>query len=92
MITTIATSGTVDCSSRGRLPTSVKVLDGGTKLEIIYRTPSNITYACYPARPAPDTIEKEIWEVKNGKLVFQKSVYGTHTPAHNVPESITFPE
>lgn len=78
-------------SSRGRKTESVTLLNH-TRLEVVYRTPSNTTYACYPPRPVPDCVEKEIWEVKDNKLVWVATVSGIHKPAHLVSESIVFPE
>ncbi|MEN3054157.1 MAG: hypothetical protein ABC559_02050 [Candidatus Methanosuratincola petrocarbonis] len=42
--------------------------------------------------PTPDTVWKEIYEIKDGKLVLVKRVEGRHFPAHFVGEQIIFDE
>jgi hypothetical protein len=82
--TSLFTSGT-------RKVESVTILNR-TRLEVVYRTLSNTVFTSNPPVQAPDYIEKEIYEVKDNKLVWVKTVSGVHTPAHSVPESIAFPE
>lgn len=43
-------------------------------------------------KPLPDTIVKEVWGIKDGKLVQLDEIVGVHTPAHLVEEKIEFPE
>ena len=61
-----------------------------SRIEIVKRAPSNMTYACNPPRPAPDKVWKVIYEVVNGRLEWQTLEIGTHVPAHMVPETITW--
>ena len=37
-------------------------------IEIVKRIPSNMMYACNPPRPAPDTVFKEIYGIKDNKI------------------------
>ena len=42
------------------------------KIEIVYKAESRTMLACYPARPAPVKIWKEIYTVKDGKIILEK--------------------
>lgn len=66
-------------------PESVKM--GEDRVEIIWRRRSFPTVP-----PTPDTVWKEIYKVKNGKLVLVETTPGEHYPAHWVPERIVFKE
>jgi hypothetical protein len=60
-----------------------------SRIEIVKRQPSNMTYMCNPPKPAPDKVWKEIYEVVNGRLERRTAFeIGTHVPAHFVPETI----
>ncbi len=59
-------------------------------LEVVRRYPSNMMFACYPPRPAPDRIVKEIYKAIDGMIVLHDTIEGRHTPAHTVGEQIEF--
>lgn len=65
---------------------SVKLVDG--KLEVITRTPSDISYT--NGKPLPDFISKDIYEAEDGNIVLLESIKGKHTPAYTVAEKIEF--
>lgn len=67
----------------------VKLTDHG-EFEVIRRYPSNLMFACYPAKPAPDRVTKEIYGVKEGKIVLDELIEGKHTLEHTISKSITF--
>lgn len=62
-----------------------------TTVEVTKRKRSTSTYACFPPRPVPDIVWKEIYKVIDNKIVFIKNVKGIHRPAYTVHESFTFP-
>ena len=59
-------------------------------IEVVKRLPSNEIYASNPPRPAPDTVWKEIYGIKDGKLALLEKIQGTHTPRSINPEKIEF--
>lgn len=67
----------------------VKLTDQG-EFVVIRRYPSNSMFTCYPAKPVPDRVTKEIYRVKEGKIVLDEVIEGKHIPQHTVSESITF--
>jgi hypothetical protein len=60
------------------------------KVVIVRQYESNITYG--NGKAAPDRVVKEVYSIVDGKIVLEKEVAGTHTPAHYVQETIEFPE
>lgn len=68
---------------------SVTPMSDGT-LEIVRQYPSNMMLASYPPRPAPDRVVKEIFGVKDDKIVLLRTVEGKHFPAKQMPERIEF--
>ena len=69
---------------------SVSLING--KLEVIKRYPSGGMYACNPPMPVPDSIEKDIYIAKNGKIVLEKTIKGKVIPPQRTEEKIVFPE
>jgi len=59
-------------------------------VEIIRQYPSNASQG--NGEPMPDQVFKEVYVVRDGKIVLDRQVQGKHTPAHTVRESITFSE
>ena len=70
---------------------SVSIYPDGSGFEVISRRKSNIMYACFPARMAADSVWKNIFLVKDGKIVFDKTVHAAVEPAHQVGEKIIWP-
>ncbi len=62
------------------------------KIEVVFRCKSQCMYACYPPRPVPDSVWKEIYGIENGRIALLKVIPGKHTPGEFVEESIEFPE
>ena len=88
-----AITGSPFCASLGYIgpPSKIEqVTVHPDRVEIVRRYPSGGMYACYPPHPMPDTIEKEIYRIVDGKLVLSEKKQGKHTPAHTVEEQITF--
>ena len=61
------------------------------RVEITYRLKSHAVLCSYPPQPAPDAVWKDVYIVKDGKLVFDKKVNGVHAPARTTPERSDFP-
>lgn len=59
-------------------------------VEIIRQYPSNARQS--NGDLFPDRVVKEIYVVRDGKIVLDREVEGTHKPAYQVRESILFPE
>lgn len=57
-------------------------------IEVVRQYPSNIKYG--NGNSAPDRVIKEIYRVKDGKIVLFTTVEGKHTPAYMVHEKIEF--
>jgi hypothetical protein len=60
-----------------------------TGVEITYQRPSHM--ALGNGDRVPDSVWKEIYTIKENKLILSDTVQGVHTPAHMVQESIEFP-
>lgn len=60
------------------------------QLEVVRRYPSNSMFACDPPRKAPDTIEKDVYGIVDGKIQLIEIISGQHVPAHSVAEQFTF--
>lgn len=75
---------------------AVKIELKNGKLEITYRAYSQSVYAIVCNTPGcaqpPDRIWKEIYIAKDGKIVLEKELQGTHIPAQTIPEKIVFEE
>lgn len=71
---------------------SFKYNEQTNTIEVIFRTPSNVTLAVWPPRPSPDTVWKEIYGVVNGKLGLLKKIDGKHIPPQTIFENITLSE
>ena len=69
---------------------SCDLVENETKLEIVFRKPSNSMYACNPPRPVPDKVWKQVFGVLNDKIVLLEEIKGKHIPSHLVEESIEF--
>jgi hypothetical protein len=61
-------------------------------ITVIKRLASNGILACNPPRPAPDTIWREVYGIRDGQLKLIKSEQGEHIPAHHVAEQFNFPD
>lgn len=65
-----------------------------TGVAVTLRRRSNMMYACNPPRPIPDAVWREVYEARavGGDVVLEltKVEHGKHTPAAQVPESISF--
>ena len=59
-------------------------------IEVVFREPSNIMYACNPPRPVPDKVWKEVYSVENGIIIKTQTINGKHEPGNFIPENITF--
>ena len=60
------------------------------KLEIIKRRYSDAVYASYPPSPVPDTIWKEVYGVRDSRIVLVKKVPGKHIPRRILEEEFIF--
>ncbi len=67
---------------------SIRLVNG--KLEIIRKVPSNMVYACYPPKPFPDKIFKDIYSVVDGKIVLSETKEGRYVPASLTHEKLIF--
>ena len=63
---------------------SFKHLKEENKIEVVFREPSNAVLACYPPKPAPDKVWKEVYGVKDGVINLMQTIQGTHIPASYV--------
>ena len=68
----------------------INVVVTDEQIEVTIRVRSGSMYACYPPRPVPDTIYKDIYVVNSGKFVFDKRIEGKHVPEHIVGEQFDF--
>ena len=68
---------------------NVKLTESG-ELEVVYRSPSNIMYTTYPPRPKPDTVFKDIYKVKGGRIVLSETIKGKLIPPEIFAEKIEF--
>jgi len=68
--------------------TNVELVNGG--LEITYRNPSPFTNLNGVQEPA--TVWKDVYCVKDGKIVFCKRVVAKVTPGFTVPEKVEWPK
>ena len=59
-------------------------------IEIVKRIPSNMMYACNPPRPAPDTVFKEIYGIKDNKIQLIETINGNHIPSSFHEEQFIF--
>lgn len=55
------------------------------ELWVVRRWPSNSMYACYPPRPVPDKVVREVYEAR---LI--RTDEGKHVPRTTVPERFEF--
>jgi hypothetical protein len=63
------------------------------KMEVIKRLASNASYLSHPPKPVPDVVYKEIYSAgADGKIILERTIRGTHTPARQVREQISFPD
>lgn len=67
------------------------------RIEMVKRTHSNVVYAnavigVGGQRGPPDTLVKEIYEAKDGKIVLSKIIRGLVIPQTTTPESIQWEE
>lgn len=60
------------------------------QIEIVKRKFSGRVYLTNPPRQVPDTIWKEIYVARDGKIVLDRIIKGKHVPAHTVYESLKF--
>ena len=60
------------------------------RLEVVRQYASHMVYATNPPRSAPDKVIKEIYGVRNGKIVLEEEIRGTHEPSYIVEEQIKF--
>ena len=67
---------------------SAELVEG--ELHIVCREPSNLVYAVYPSRNAPDKVWKEIYVSDGEKIVLKEMIEGKHTPSKTLPETFTF--
>ncbi len=69
---------------------SAELVNG--QLHVVIKQPSNAMYACYPARPVPDVVWKDVYGVVDGMVALVDVIKGKHTPACSVSEQIEFPD
>jgi hypothetical protein len=67
-----------------------RTTENNNTIEIVKRIPSNIMFACNPPRPAPDTIFKEIYGIRDNKIQLIEKINGTHIPTSFQEEQIKF--
>lgn len=58
------------------------------KVEVTYRIPSNATYCSTTGSKVPDTIEKKIYLINDGKLTLFKTIKGKMIPQKTIHEHI----
>jgi hypothetical protein len=70
---------------------SVTLNEEDNQIEVVMREPSNMTLACFPPRPAPDTVWKNIFAVNDeGKIYFKEKLNGVVTPKQVIEEKVEF--
>jgi len=62
------------------------------EIHVVKRYPSNIVYPTHPPKCAPATVVKEIYVVRSGQIVLDRTIRAEVTPAYTVGERIVFPE
>ncbi len=66
-------------------------LDSATNtITVTFRQSSNEMYASNPPRPVPDKVWKEVYSVKDGKIILIEKKEGTHIPGHYIDEQFKF--
>lgn len=87
------TLGTMDIYQPNVVIKTVYLKDG--KLEVIKREPSNQCYAVYRtdgrSTQVPDKVWKEIYGVKDGKIVLEQTIDAEVIPEKYTPEVLSFP-
>ena len=68
----------------------VELSDDGRFLYVVYRTPSMAMYMTYPPTQAPDSVWRDVYGVKDGRIVMLGQQGARVTPEKVEPESYRF--
>lgn len=94
VVLTSAQSITANLINPSQTIVSVNIING--KLEVVRRIPSNTCLAIWRSDGvsvnSPDSIFKDIYGVKDGAIILERTIQANITPAQTIPESISFPE
>jgi hypothetical protein len=73
--------------------TIISVSVVGDELHVVSKQTSMALFAVYnDASACPDVVWKDVYAVKDGRIVLARTIRGRHTPSQNIPETIEFPE
>ncbi len=72
-------------------PSIISATVNEARVEITKRAKPLFNYTSLGSAQPSDKVWKEIWELREGRLVRLPDIEGRHTPPYTIPEAIAFP-